>query len=158
MITNGKTYRFINPRFLDSPLTATHSASSQYAYLRKRTRQTPDPGAHRLFQLFKRQLDADRLASAGGGRCKTAAFHVRQLRSDIISPAPSLHLVVATRLCAPRVRVGGPVSHKGILHASCDRRYRATSWHMSLGNHCRPRHRLTPQTRPHDFEPHAGSL
>ena len=61
MITNGKTYRFINPRFLDTPSTATHSAPSQYAYLRKRTSQTPAPGAHRLFQSFTRQLDADRL-------------------------------------------------------------------------------------------------
>ena len=92
-------------------------------------------------------------SSAGGGRSNTAAFHVRQVRSDMASPAPSLPLVVATRLCAPRVRVGGPVSHDGILHVFCDRQYRARSWHMSLGNHGRPRHRSTPQTRPHHPAP-----
>ena len=51
----------MNPRFLAPTLTATPSVLSQYAYLRKGTRQKLAPSAHRLFLCFTRQLDDVRL-------------------------------------------------------------------------------------------------
>ena len=85
----------MNPRYLDPPITATALPFSQYANLRHGTRQTPAPAAHRLFQPFTRQLDADRLR-------QRVAVAARLLHSTVgkygliwLHPHPSFYLVVA---------------------------------------------------------------